>query len=76
MDSKTNLWADVGNACLREARILVSGPTIPTAATVETAKKLVDIAISIDLLNLRWAEYNRHGAAVFPDRTKEGDRGR
>lgn len=69
-DSKqiTDLWAEVGNKCLSKATALIDSETVPTAATVETVKGLVETAISIDLLNLRWAEQSRYGAAACRSR--------
>lgn len=60
-----NLWEQVGNECLIQAIKLLKENTAPTAGTAETVKTLVDTAISIDMLNLRWAAQNRYGAAVF-----------
>ena len=68
MNEKCNLWEEVRNQCLREAKALMEGDTVPTAGTVETVSKLVSIAIAIDDLNLRWAFQNRSCAAVFPGR--------
>lgn len=60
-----DLWASVGNKCLSHADELLKGETVPTAATVETVEKLVEIAIAIDALNLRWTEQNRFCAQAF-----------
>ena len=62
---KENLLASVGNKSLSAAEKLLDKETAPTGDTVETVKKLVDTAISIDLLNLQWAAQTRSGAAVF-----------
>lgn len=64
-EKQASLWEQVGNKCLSCALILLESETAPTAATVETAKSLVETAIAIDTLNLRWAEQNRYGAAAF-----------
>ena len=61
-----NLWEKIGNACLERAQALLESETVSTAATAETVKTLVDVAISIDLLNLRRKEQSRYGARVFP----------
>ena len=54
--SETSLWAEVGEECLTKAADLLKKGTTPTAATVEVVKGLVEIAISIDDLNLRWEQ--------------------
>ena len=64
-----NLWAEIGNACLLKAIAMLKDETAPAEATVGTVKELIDIAISIDMLNLRWEAQSRYGAAAFPDRT-------
>lgn len=63
---KENLWEKVGNQCLARAITVLERETVPTAATVETVKTLVDVAISIDSLNLCWAQQNRSAVAVSP----------
>ena len=65
MDKAVNLWEQVGNKCLKAALFALEKETIPTAATVETVRGLVETAISIDMLNLQWAQKSRYGAAVF-----------
>lgn len=62
MDSR-NLWALVGTQCITQALTMLDREAVPTAATVETARKLVDIAIAIEMLNLHWAQQSRYGAA-------------
>lgn len=59
-----NLWEQVGNECLGKALNLLKSETAPTAATAETVGRLVETAIAIDALNLRWAEQNRSCAAA------------
>lgn len=54
-----NLWEAVGNGCLRQALQLLETKEISTAETVGMIERLVQIAIAIDGLNLRWAEQNR-----------------
>ena len=54
-----NLWEAVGNGCLQQALQLLDTKEIPTAETVGMIEGLVQIAIAIDGLNLRWAEQNR-----------------
>ncbi len=68
MEEKNNLWVQVGNKCLSHALTLLENETVPTAATVETVRGLVEIAISIDALNLRWEQQTRRGAAAFRGR--------
>ncbi len=63
-----NLWFDVGTKCLTHAKELLDRETAPTAATVETAQKLVHMAIEIDALNLQWEQQSRYGAAAFGGR--------
>lgn len=60
-----NLWLSVGNSCLSHAKRLLDKDTAPTAATVEAVKGLVETAISIDMLNLHWAQQTRYGAEVL-----------
>lgn len=64
MDKERNLWNEVGNKCLRRALELLDSETTPTVATAEVVKSLVETAVSMDLLNLRWAIQNRSGAAT------------
>ena len=63
-----NQWEKIGNRCLAGAEVLLKQETVTSAATAETVKSLVETAISIDLLNLRWAEQSRCGAVLFADR--------
>lgn len=60
-----NMWSSIGNRCLSSAADLLEKSTTPTEATVEAVRKLVDVAIAIDDLNLRWAAQSRYGEAVF-----------
>lgn len=62
-----DLWTEVGNKCLQRASELLDDKTAPAAATAETVKCLVETAVSMDRLNLLWAEQSRYGAAVFRD---------
>lgn len=62
-----DLWTEVGNKCLQRASELLDDKTAPAAATAETVRCLVETAISMDMLNLRWAEKTQYGAAVFRD---------
>ena len=55
-----NLWEKVGTGCLDKAQ-----ENIPTAATIEMVSMLVETAISIDLLNLRWSGESQYDAPVF-----------
>ena len=63
--SEENLWIQVANSSLRRAMNVIERETIPTAETVGIVKGLVDIAISIDLLNLRWEEQTRSCAGAW-----------
>lgn len=63
MVEREDLWTKVGNKCLTHAAVLLESETAPTEATAETVKTLVETAISIDMLNLRW-EQHRKGRAV------------
>lgn len=60
-----NLWEQVGNKCLSCALTLLETKTTQTEATVEVVKALVETAVLIDTLNLRWEQQSRSGAAVF-----------
>lgn len=60
-----NLWEEVGNGCLAKALDLLKKETVPTAATVETVRALVETAISIDRLNLQWELQSRYGVGDF-----------
>lgn len=62
-----NLWLNVGNICLSRAAGLLNEKTTPTVETVEAVKGLVETAISIDMLNLHWAQQNRYGAEALQD---------
>ncbi len=60
-----NLWEKVGTGCLDKAQALLEQENIPTAATIEMVSMLVETAISIDLLNLRWSGESQYDAPVF-----------
>lgn len=64
MSEVKNLWEEIGNKCLQHANKMLEGETVPTAATAETVRTLVETAISIDVLNLRWIEKSRSGERV------------
>lgn len=66
---KEDLQLQVGNLCLEKAKKLLEKDTVPAEETVETVGKLVDVAIALDELNLRWAAQNRYGAAGRSSRT-------
>lgn len=63
-----DLWMDVGNKCLEKASALLEDEAAPTAETAGAVRELVKTAIEIDLLNLRWAQQSRSGAAVFREK--------
>lgn len=69
-----NLWEKVGTACLDKAMTLLEKETIPTAATVEMVRALVEAAVSIDSLNLRWEAEIQCGAPVSPGHPFRGDK--
>lgn len=58
-----SMWESVRNKCLDKAGVVLDSETVPTAATVETVKALVEAAGLIELLNLRRQEQNRSCAA-------------
>lgn len=68
-DKVDNLWSDVGNRCLTLAKAALNSEAVPTAETVETAQRLVDMAVAIDTLNLQWELQSQSCAAAFPGRT-------
>ncbi len=59
MSKITDLREQAESECLARALALLKSETAPTAATVEAVMTLVEIANSISVLNLRWAEQNR-----------------
>lgn len=59
--SKISLWDLVATRCLKTALSVLEKETDPTAATVETVKSLVETAISIDRLDLKWAKFEKPG---------------
>lgn len=64
-----NLWEQVGNECLRQATDLLKKETTLTEATVKVVRELVEMAISIDTLNLRWVVENPSGTQAYVGRT-------
>lgn len=62
-----NLWEQIGNKCLTCAIHMLENEPIPTIATGEAVKLLVETAVSVNNLNLRWAQQTRSYAAVFRD---------
>lgn len=62
-----NLWELIGNNCLKKAATMLEG-TVPTAETAETVKRLVETAIAIDDLNLRWFAQTQSDAVVSQGR--------
>lgn len=58
--TETNLWVEVGNRCLRHAIELLDVKTASIDMTdIEAAKRLVDIAVTIDSLELQWTSQTR-----------------
>lgn len=41
-------WSEIKNKCLSKALALLNAETVPTAATAETVKRLVETAIMIN----------------------------
>lgn len=68
MPDERNLWVEVGNKCLQRASELLDDKTAPAAATAETVKILVEMAISMDVLNLRWAQQTQSVEQALRDR--------
>lgn len=62
-----NLWEQIGNKCLICAIHMLENEPTPTMATSEIVKLLVETAVSVDNLNLRWAQQTQSCAAVFRD---------
>lgn len=58
------LWEATAQDFLTRAAELLQKDAAPTAATVETAGKLVEIAVNIELMVLRRDAQTRYGAAV------------
>ena len=65
MPNYESKWHEAGELCLDNAIALLKDETAPAAVTAEAVKTLIEAAVSIDLLNLRWEEQSRCGAAVF-----------
>lgn len=65
-----NLWEKVGNELLLKALALLKSETVPTAATAETVKVLVDAAVSMAELNYRLENEipSLPGVRFFPGR--------
>ena len=64
MEKERNLWLEVGNKCLKHASELLDHEYLVAAETAATVKCLVDAAVQIDLLNLRWEERTQLYAAA------------
>ena len=60
-----SLWEQVGNKCLECALTLLDEETAPDINKTRAVENLVATAVSIDLLNLRWAKQTRYAGAVF-----------
>lgn len=64
-DTETgNLWEQVENDCLLKAKALLKSETVPTEATVKMVQALVEAAVLIDDLDLRWKQHV-HSAEPF-----------
>lgn len=60
-----SIWERVGNKALELAESVLDRETAPTAATVETVKGLVEIAVMIDSQNLLWAQNPQYAELPF-----------
>ena len=67
MGYKNDWWSIVGNGCLEWAAQLLNTETTPTEETVEMVSRLVNIAISIDTLNLHWEAQSQNDMAHLQD---------
>ncbi len=65
MDEKLE---DLESRCLDQALAVLETETTLTVAAARVVERLACVAIAIEQLNLRQAERNRYGAAVFRDR--------
>lgn len=61
---QANLWEKVGNKCLEHALELLDAGTILDDDKTRAVGKLVEIAISIDMLNLHWEEHKQKSRAA------------
>ena len=68
MGEAKNIWFEVGNKCLKRASELLDSKDGSSFKNIQDAKTLVEIAIAIDDLNLRWATQTRYGGAAFQGR--------
>ena len=59
-----NLWEQVESDCLLKAKALLKSETVPTEATVKMVRSLVEAAVLIDDLDLRWKQHE-HPAEPF-----------
>ncbi len=66
---KVNLWEKAGNSCLTHAIKLLENHPNTDFKTAKTVKMLVETAVSIDTLNLRWEQQTQCGSAAFWGRT-------
>lgn len=64
MSNAVDLWLEVGNKCLKRASELLDSEAAPITETSAAVKRLVEAAVMMDDLNLRWAIQNRSGAAA------------
>ncbi len=64
MSNAVDLWLEVGNKCLKRASELLDNKATPITETSAAVKQLVEAAVMMDDLNLRWAIQNRSGAAA------------
>ena len=54
MEQVINLWKKVGDKCLMRASDILYGDGKLSMEKVELVKRLVDITVAIDNLNLQW----------------------
>lgn len=60
-----NLWEQIGNKCLTCAIHMLENESVLDPATIGAVKLLVETAVSIDNLNLRWTQQTQSCAAAF-----------
>ena len=59
-----SLWEQVESDCLLKAKALLKSETVPTEATVKMVRSLVEAAVLVDDLDLRWKQHE-HPAEPF-----------
>ena len=67
MEREFDLLTLVGQKCLQKVSELLDDKTAPAAATAETIKIYADIALAVEVANLRKAEQSRFAVPAFPE---------